>query len=101
MEYKTPKILERTPLVAGYPVMSVMIVVICLLLFIFLVFKNILISLVFLIIPVTYLYIEKKFPGKGEFKEYFLEYKFGIKCIRFNKKLENLIHINATENHIK
>ncbi|PRB85782.1 hypothetical protein CQ022_05870 [Chryseobacterium culicis] len=95
MEYKTPKTLERTPLIFGYPVVTAMIVVICLMLFLFIVFKKVLLSLVFLVIPTLYLYIIKKYPRKGEFKEFFFDFKMGAQCIRFDEKLENLININS------
>lgn len=90
MEYKTPKTLERTPLIFGYPVITVLIVVICLMLFLFIVFKKVLLSLVFIVIPVIYLYILKKYPRKGEFKEFFA-FNIGIQYVKFNEKLENLI----------
>lgn len=97
MEYKTPKTLERTPLVFGYPVITAMIVVICLMLFLFIVFKKVLLSLIFLVVPVLYLYIIKKYPRKGEFKEFFFDFKMGVQCIRFDEKLENLISINSKD----
>lgn len=98
MEYKTPKTLERTPLVFGYPVVTAFIVAICLMLFLFIVFKKILLSLVFLVVPILYLYIIKKYPRKGEFKEFFLDFKMGVQCIRFDEKLENLINLNSKDN---
>lgn len=97
MEYKTPKTLERTPLVFGYPVVTALIVAICLILFLFIVFKKVLLSLVFLVVPILYLYIIKKYPRKGEFKEFFLDFKIGVQCIRFDEKLENLININSKD----
>lgn len=97
MEYKTPKTLEKEPLIFGYPVVSGMIVVICFMLFLFIVFKEVLLSLIFLIIPILYLYIIKKYPRKGEFKEFFFDFKIGVQCIRFDDKLENLIIINTKD----
>lgn len=98
MEYKTPKTLEKTPLVFGYPVVTALIVTICVILFLFIAFKNLLLSLVFLVIPTFFLYIKKKHPRKGEFKEFFFDFKMGVQCIRFNEKVENLIHVNSKSN---
>ncbi len=98
MEYKTPKILERTPLVFGYPVVTAIIVAICFMLFLFIVFKKLLLSLVFLVVPILYLYIIRKYPRKGEFKEFFLDFKIGVQCIKFDEKLENLINVNPKDN---
>ena len=97
MEYKTPKTLEKEPLIFGYPVVSCMIVVICFMLFLFIIFKEVLLSLIFLVIPILYLYITKKYPRKGEFKEFFFDFKIGVQCIRFDDKLENLIIINKKD----
>lgn len=91
MEFKTPKCLEKVPMVFGYPVITAMIVIVCLMFFLFTVFKLVLLSMVFLIIPLFYLYLIKKYPRRGECKEFFLDFKMGIQCIRFNEKLENLI----------
>lgn len=95
MEYRTPKTLERKPVIFGYPVLTAMIVIVCLMMFLFIVFKKTLLSLVFLVIPILYLYIKKKYPRKGEFKEFFLDYKIGVQCIRFNDKLENLLNTHS------
>ncbi|THV57557.1 VirB3 family type IV secretion system protein [Chryseobacterium candidae] len=97
MEYKTPKSLERKPMIFGYPVITAMIVILCLMLFLFTVFKNIILSLVFIITPLLYLYIIRKYPKRGEFKEFFFDFKIGVKCIRFDEKLENLINMNPKD----
>ena len=40
MEYRTPKTLERKPVIFGYPVLTAMIVIVCLMMFLFIVFNS-------------------------------------------------------------
>ncbi len=90
MEYKTPKVLDKKPVVAGFDLKTVVIIVASILLFVFTVFASFLLSLVFLAIGGTYLYINKKFPQKGELST-LLKYNSSIKCIRADQQIRTMV----------
>ncbi len=90
MKFKTPKVLEKKPIVAGFELKMVVIIVSCTMLFIFTVFTNVLFSLLFPTILSVFIYINNKYPREGELKR-LINYKIGVKCIRFNKNLESII----------
>lgn len=90
MKFKTPKVLERKPIIGGFDLQLVIIMVICIMLFLFTVFTNFLLSLIFPLILVVLLVIKKKYPKKGDFIE-FIKYNREYKCIIFDKKVKELL----------
>ena len=93
MEYKTPKVLEKKPVIAGFDLASVVIIAICAILFLFTVFVSILASLFSIGFAVAYVQINKKFPKKGQLSA-LLKYNSSIKCVRINRQLKSLIRQN-------
>ena len=90
MEYKTPKVLERKPIVGGFNLKVVIIIVGCSLLFLFTVYTNFFISLIFPAIAVTFVYMEKKYPGKGELLKV-ISYQAATKCIHVDRDITQMI----------
>lgn len=90
MEYKTPKVLEKKPIVAGFNLKMVVIIVVCSLLFMFMVFTNFLISLIFPIVAGGYVYMEKKYPGPGELTKV-ITYQTAVKCIHIDQNIRHMI----------
>lgn len=90
MEYKTPKVLEKKPVIAGFDLMTIVIIAGCFLAFLFTVFASFLGSLVFLLIAVVYVKVQKKYPQKGELST-LLQYNSSIKCIRVDQPITALI----------
>lgn len=93
MEYKTPKVLEKKPVVAGFDLKAVMIIVMCVLGAVFTVFVSFLLSIGFIAICIVYLRIDKKYPQEGELMR-ILKYNTSIKCVRINQQIKSLIKRN-------
>ncbi len=90
MEYKTPKVLEKKPVIAGYDLQTIVIIVASILLFVFTIFKSFLLSLIFLALGAAYVYINKKFPQKGELTT-LLKYNSSTKCIRVDQQIKTMV----------
>lgn len=93
MEYKTPKVLEKKPVVAGFDLKAVMIIVMCVLGAVFTVFVSFLLSIGFIAICIVYLRIDKKYPQEGELMR-ILKYNSSVKCVRINQQIKSLIKRN-------
>ncbi len=93
MEYKTPKVLEKKPVVAGFDLKTIVVIAASVLLFVFTVFSSFLMSLIFIAIGSIYVYINKKYPQKGELIT-LLKYGSSTKCIRINTQIKSLIKTN-------
>lgn len=91
--YRTPKVLEKKPIVAGQDLKTIIILVACFLLFLFSIFKSFLLALIWLCIAIVYLKIQNAFPQKGQLIM-FLKYKTTIQCVRINEPLNNLLKKN-------
>ncbi|MEE1964585.1 hypothetical protein V1387_17995 [Allomuricauda taeanensis] len=92
-EYKTPKVLEKRPLIGGFDLSGIVMLTVTLLLFIFTVFKSFLVSLLFPMGAITYIKIKKKYPQKGQIK-IMLKYISDIQCIRIDQPIRELIKKN-------
>ncbi|UOB18432.1 hypothetical protein [Abyssalbus ytuae] len=90
MEYKTPKVLEKKPVIAGSDLGTIVISSACLLLFVFTVFTSFLASLVFIAIAVMNIIIKKKYPQRGQLKMV-VKHHTSVQCIRINKPIKLLI----------
>jgi hypothetical protein len=90
MNYRTPKALEKEPIIAGQDLKSIVVIASCFLLFLFTVFTSFLLAFLCLCVPVIYLKIKKTFPNKGQLK-IFIKYKTSIQCVRANKSIKDLI----------
>lgn len=90
MEYKTPKVLEKKPVIAGFDLKTIVIILACALSFVFTVFTSFLLSLAFIVIAIVYVKIQKKYPKKGQLTT-LLKYNSSIKCIRVNQQIKTLI----------
>ncbi len=90
MEYKTPKVLEKKPVIGGFDLMTIVIIAGCFLAFLFTVFASFLGSLVFILIGMAYVKIQKKYPKKGELST-LLKYNSSIKCIQVDQPITTLI----------
>ena len=91
MEYRTPKVLEKKPIIAGFDLKIIVVIASCFLLFLFTVFSSFLFSLIFIFFAVAYIKIVKKYPNKGELKM-ILKYKSNTQCIRINEPLKKLLN---------
>jgi hypothetical protein len=90
MEYRTPKVLEKKPVIGGFDLMTIVVISGCFLAFLFTVFASFLGASVFIIIAVVYVKVQKKYPQKGELST-LLQYNSSIKCIRVDQPLKHLI----------
>jgi len=90
MEYRTPKVLEKKPVIGGFDLMTIVVIAGCFLAFLFTVFASFFGSLVFILIAVVYVKIQKKYPQKGELST-LLKYNSSIKCIRVDQAITTLL----------
>ncbi|GAA4277183.1 hypothetical protein [Aquimarina mytili] len=93
MEFKTPKVLEKKPVIAGFDLKTIVIIIVSVLLFVFTVFVSFFMSLLSLSVGIFYVYITKKYPKKGELTR-LLKYNSSTKCIRVNQQIKSLIKRN-------
>ncbi|QCX00660.1 hypothetical protein FGM00_11285 [Aggregatimonas sangjinii] len=96
MEYKVPKVLERSPEVMGFDLAKIGVGIGCGMGALFTILNNLWACLCFVAIGCTYFYITKKFPGKGELLQ-FVNYNLGTKCIRFNTTIASLTNKRTHE----
>jgi len=89
MNIKTPKVLEKTPVVAGFTMDKVGVAVISFLGFFLSLGFSTVVAILFLLIGGAYFYFYKLFPAKGEFYQ-FIAFLTGKKCIVCNASIENL-----------
>lgn len=90
MEYKTPKVLEKKPVIAGFDLMTIVVISVCSILFLFTVFVSFLLSILFIGIAVLFVKIQRKFPQKGQLST-LLKYNSSTKCIRIEQPLSSLL----------
>ncbi|MEL6918959.1 MAG: hypothetical protein AAFO99_14665 [Bacteroidota bacterium] len=90
MEFRCPKVLEKTPEVMGFNLGKVALIIVCFLGFLFTFLNNFLASLIFPTLGGAYFFVASKFPGKGELTQ-FLKYKSGYHCIKMNQRLKYII----------
>jgi len=90
MNYKTPKVLEKKPIVMGLDLKMVVVCVLGVMLFIFTVFTHFFVAFIFPILTGVYLMIDKRYPGNKELVN-FVKFQSGIKCIHINKSIKHLI----------
>ena len=90
MEHRTPKVLEKKPVIAGLDLLSVVVIAICAILFLFTIFTVPLVSILFLGLTIGYVYINKKYPKKGQLAAV-LKFNFGVKCYRAQRPLRSFI----------
>ncbi len=90
MEYRTPKVLEKKPVIAGFDLQTIVIVALCLLLFLFTVLVSFFVSILFILFAAGYVKIQKKYPQKGELST-LLKYNSSIKCIQVDQPLTSLL----------
>ena len=90
MEYKTPKVLEKKPVVAGFALKTIVIIVSCALIALFTFFTSYLLSILCILAGVIYVKIEKKYPERGQLVT-LLKYTSSTKCIRVNQPITSLI----------
>lgn len=90
MEYKTPKVLEKKPVIGRFDLKAVMVIAICTLGAVFTLFASPLLSIGFIGICVVYLRIDKKYPQQGELNR-LLKYQSSTKCVRINQQIKTLI----------
>lgn len=90
MEYKTPKVLEKKPVIAGFDLKTIVVIAACVLLFVFTVFSSFLLSITFILVGVIYVKIQKKYPNKGQLST-LLKYNSSVKCIRIEKPINTLL----------
>ncbi len=93
MEYKTPKALEKKPVIAGFDLKTIVIIAVTALLSLFTVFTSIYIPILLILITISYIKIQKKYPERDEFLNT-IKYTTSIKCIRINKPITSLIKTN-------
>jgi len=89
MKVKTPKVLERSPEVAGFTLDKVVVAVLCFLGVISFGYYNILAALFFVLFGAGYFFFLNKFSAKGEFYQ-FLRYHTGKRCICGDIKIKSL-----------
>lgn len=94
MEYRTPKVLEKKPVIGRFDLKAVMVIVICTLAAVFTVFTSFLLSIGFIAICVVYLKIDRKYPKEGELTR-LLKYNSSVKCVRINQQIKSLIKRNS------
>jgi predicted membrane protein len=96
MSYRTPKVLEKKPLVAGQDLQSIVVIATCFLLFLFTVFSSFILALLFLAIGAIYIKIQNMFPNKGQLIT-FIKYKSTVQCTRVDTPITKLLKRN--QNH--
>ena len=97
MEFKTPKELEKVPIVMGFELIKVVMILASALYFLFLFANHFVMSLVLPVLTTIYILIDAKFARSGELIS-FLKYIFSPKIIRFNKTIQELLIQTDYEN---
>ncbi|MEM9001363.1 MAG: hypothetical protein AAGB24_13955 [Bacteroidota bacterium] len=90
MEYKCPKVLEKSPQVMGFSLAKVGVILVSILGFLFTMMNHFFLSLIFPVSAGAFFYVTNKFPGKGELAQ-FLKYKAGNQCIKCNQQLKCIV----------
>lgn len=96
MEYKTPKVLEKKPVIAGFDLKTIVVMVSCLLLFLFTVFTSFLLSTLFILLGILYIRIQQKYPQKGQLK-LLIRFRSEAQCVRMQLPLSVLIRKRGGE----
>jgi len=91
MTHRTPKELEKVPVVFGFPLKTVIFIIVAALLFISLMVVNFMLALAFPVLVGIYIYITRKFKKKGELINY-MKFSFSSKVIKFDKTIEELLN---------
>lgn len=91
MNYKIPKELEKTPIIAGIELKKVVFIIVSVLAFVFLVSKSFLLAIILPIATGIYIFLSKKFSKQGELICY-LKYLSTPKITSFNKTIDQLLN---------
>ncbi len=89
MEFRAPKVLEKTPEVWGFALSRVAVILASGLGLLFLGFYNLPVALLFPTFGGIFFYIDTKFPAKGELIQY-ITYNTGNKCIHCDRSIRSL-----------
>lgn len=90
MSFKVPKELEKVPIVFGFELKVVVLLIVSLLLFLMLLTVNFLLGLVFPLLVGIYIYLGTKYSKTGELANY-LKYHSESKVIKFDKTIKQLL----------
>ncbi len=90
MNYRTPKVLEKKPIVMGLDLKMVVVCVLGIMLFLFTIFTYFFVAFIFPIISGGYLMVCKKYSGKKELVN-LIKFQSGIKCIHINKSIKDMV----------
>ncbi len=90
MKFYTPKVFEKKPIIMGFDLGAVVVIVGAVLAFLFTVFVHFWVSLLFPIIAIVYVSIQNKFPEEGAMIR-FIKYQFEEKSFSFRKLPKDMI----------
>ena len=93
MTYRTPKELEKSPVIGGFDLKTVLVIAAALLAFVFTMMTSFIISLIFPLIAYAYFAFVSKFKKEGEFVN-FMKYIMEPNCIQANTGIKELLNKN-------
>lgn len=96
MEFRTPKELEKKPVVFGIPLGVVVISLFAVALVSVMAFKNKLLSALFFMLYIGYIYLYKKFPRGGELMEY-IRNSITNQYILFDQPIDQIVNPQLKE----
>ena len=91
MEYKTYKILEKNPMIGGFPIGIILTAILFIGLAFILIFKNFIFSIIALIFGYVIISVQLKFKKEGQFIEFLNQKSQGSNDFTFNKPMREIL----------
>jgi type IV secretory pathway VirB3-like protein len=91
MEYKTYKILEKNPMIGGFPIGIILTAILFIGLAFILIFKNFIFSIIALVFGYVIISIQLKFKKEGQFIDFLNQKAQGSNDFTFNKPMKEIL----------
>ena len=91
MEYKTYKILEKNPMIGGFPIGIILTALLFIGLAFILIFKSFIFSIIALVFGYVIISIQLKFRKEGQFIDFLNQKSQGSNDFTFNKPIKEIL----------
>ena len=99
MEYKTYKILEKNPMIGGFPIGIILTAILFIGLAFILIFKNFIFSIIALVFGYVIISVQLKFKKEGQFIDFLNQKSQGNNDFTFNKPMKELLTQHKLKNN--
>ena len=99
MEYKTYKILEKNPMIGGFPIGIILTAILFIGLAFILIFKNFIFSIIALVFGYVIISVQLKFKKEDEFIDFLKVKSQGNNDFTFNKPMKELLTQHKLKNN--